>query len=70
MRGAVLYDLFMAHRFERDATADANLWTLLCRQGTDWHAEDHKERDGRRSWRRHDKVLAERPQLKARVGRV
>lgn len=69
-RGAVLYDFFMAHRFERDATADARLWTLMCRLGTDWVAEDHNERGGRPSWRDHRKVLAERPQLKAQIGRV
>lgn len=69
-RGAVLYDLFMAHRFERDASAKNNLWTLLCRQATDWRTEDLKERGGRRSWRRHEKVLAERPQLKAQLGKV
>jgi len=69
-RGAVLYDLFMAHRCERGATADANLWTLMCRLGTDWKTEDQKERGGRRSWRDHQKVLAERPQLKSQVGRI
>jgi len=69
-RGAVLYDLFMAMRFERKAVAGDNLWTLLCRLGTDWRSEDIEERGGRHSWRSHDKVLAERPQIKSQVGRV
>ena len=69
-RGAIRYDLFMALRFERKSVASDNLWTLFCRQGTDWRSEDIKERDGRHSWRDHEKVLAERPQLEAQVGKI
>jgi hypothetical protein len=70
MRGAILYDLFMAQRFERDAATEAGVWTLLTRLASDYRAEDERERAGRRSWRTIRAVLAARPSLLAMHGRI
>lgn len=49
-RGAELYDLFMAHRFERKASATLKLLSLMNRLASSWRHEDHARRDSRRSW--------------------
>ena len=49
-RGAELYDLFMALRFERDRAAAANVWTLLCDRASAYRDSDKAKRGGRKSW--------------------
>ena len=49
-RGAELYDLFMASRFEREAAEDAGVWNFMCRMAANYKAEDDTGRSGRRSW--------------------
>lgn len=48
VRGADLYDVLMAIRFDR-AHAQGAL-TLLCRMAADFRALDRRDREGRRSW--------------------
>lgn len=64
-RGAALYDLYMAHRFERDAAQAAGVFQAINRLASDFRAEDREMRAGRRSWRPHAVVLGDRPHLKA-----
>ncbi len=73
-RGAALYDLYMAHRFERPVAQAAGVFQAINRLASDFRAEDREVRAGRRSWRRLDAVLGERPHLRSvkfrvRVGR-
>ena len=69
-RGAALYDLYMAHRFQRADAQAAGVFQAINRLASDFRAEDRAEREGRRSWRRHDVVLGDRPHLKAQKFRV
>ena len=69
-RGAVLYDLLMSQRFDREAAEADHIWTLACRQMADWRVDDNRRRGGRLSWRGHKAVLQERPYLLALVGRI
>lgn len=47
-RGAELYDIFMAIRFDRPLAASLGLWALACRMASVWN-EDDKEA-GRQSY--------------------
>lgn len=49
-RGADLYDLFMASRFERDQAAQEELWSKMCAVASGWRQEDERDRRGRKSW--------------------
>lgn len=40
MRGAQMYDLFMAMRYDRQAASDAGVWGYICRMAEQWHDED------------------------------
>ncbi len=62
-RGAVIYDLFMALRYERKLASKLKVWKLLCRLAMDFRKEDHEQRDSRKSWQDARKVLRERPYL-------
>ena len=64
-RGALVYDLLMALRFERKGAQLMGVWQALCRLASDFRQEDARERAGRRSWRKAGDVLGERPHLKA-----
>ena len=64
-RGAALYDLYMAHRFERADAQARGVFQAINRLASDYRAEDRERREGRRSWRRLGDVLAERPHLKS-----
>lgn len=64
-RGAELYDLYMAHRFERDEAKARGVFQAINRLASDFRREDRALRAGRRSWRRTEIVLGERPHLKA-----
>ncbi len=65
VRGAEIYDLFMALRFERRLGTALGLFQAICRLASDFRAEDRASRDGRKSWRHPRTVLSERPHLKA-----
>lgn len=64
-RGAELYDLFMAFRWERELAATLGIFQAICRLASNWRQEDRERRDGRKSWRHPRIVLEERPYLKA-----
>ncbi|MCE7026405.1 transcriptional regulator [Jiella sp. CBK1P-4] len=64
-RGAELYDLYMAHRYERPLARALGLFQAINRLASVYRAEDLSQRDGRASWRRPQEVMAERPFLKA-----
>jgi hypothetical protein len=49
-RGAELYDLFMALRYERELANKLGVWTMICKLAAEWVAEDARERGGRKSW--------------------
>lgn len=57
LRGAELYDLFMALRYERELAAKLKVWKVICRLAAGYRADDIAERDGRKSWRSIRKVL-------------
>lgn len=64
-RGAEMYDLYMAHRFDRDNAQALGVFQAINRLASDFRQEDKARRAGRRSWRNPRDVLAERPYLKA-----
>lgn len=66
-RGAELYDLFMALRFDRRAATTLKLWRIVNRMASRWRSEDVTARAGRASWRPPSDVLARRPSLRATV---
>ena len=45
-RGAELYDLVMAMRFDREAARNAGAWSLLCKIASEFRRIDHRDRDG------------------------
>lgn len=64
-RGAELYDLYMAHRFDRDRAQELGVFQAINRLASTYRDEDRESRNGRRSWRRPRDVLEERPFLKS-----
>lgn len=40
VRGAALYDLFMAYRYDRSAAKTLKLFSVMCKLAADWRAED------------------------------
>lgn len=66
-RGAELYDLFMAHRFDRKAAGEAKVISLMNRLASNFRREDQDTRGGRRSWRPLRAVLGDHPSLRAVV---
>lgn len=69
-RGAELYDLYMAHRFDRAAALDLGVFQAINRLASNYRQEDHSERDSRRSWRSPALVMEERPFLKSVSTRI
>lgn len=67
VRGAELYDLFMALRFDRDRAKQLKVWRLLNRMAAGFRDEDVADRGGRPSWRPPHKVIERRPYLRADV---
>lgn len=67
-RGALLLDLYMAHRFDRAEATDLGVLAAMNRLAGDFRDEDREKRGGRRSWRPARTVLAERPYLRAKRG--
>jgi len=49
-RGAQLFDLVMALRFERKRAKEFGAWSLMCRMASAFRQQDTSERAGRRSW--------------------
>jgi hypothetical protein len=64
-RGAEIYDLVMAWRYQRGLDRLLGLRKLVCRMAAAFREQDHAEREGRRSWRNPTDVIAERPWLHA-----
>lgn len=64
-RGAELYDLFMAHRFDRETAQALGVMAKMNRLASFYRGEDETKRGKRRSWRRPADVLADRPWLSA-----
>lgn len=64
-RGAELYDLYMAHRFERDRAQKLRVFQAINRLASNYRKEDRNRREGRKSWRNPIAVLEERPYLRA-----
>ncbi|WP_157182209.1 transcriptional regulator [Methylobacterium sp. WSM2598] len=64
-RGAEIYDLWMAFRFQRPLARALNLLSCLNRLAHLYRQEDRAERAGRASWRAPEAVLASRPYLRA-----
>ena len=67
-RGAEIYDLFMALRFERGAAKLAQVWTLLCAVASAYRDADRVKRDGRRSWRKRRSAIADIPMAYGKSG--
>lgn len=67
VRGAELYDLFMALRFDRQTATLLKVWKLLNRLAAIYRAEDKRDRAGRLSWRAPAAILERRPYLRADV---
>lgn len=66
-RGAELYDLFMASRFELEKSKDLKLWRMMNRMASGFREQDRRERDGRRSWMRPEQVLEAKAYLYAQA---
>lgn len=49
-RGAMMYDLFMASRYQRDIADEAGLRSVMARMAMRFREDDEREREGRRSW--------------------
>ena len=70
LRGAELYDLYMVLRFERGLAKLLGIFQLINRMASNFRQEDKDKRAGRRSWRRPQAVIEERPYLRAIVTHV
>ena len=66
-RGAELYDLVMANRYDRELATELGVYTLITRMTLKFHEQDEKERAGRKSWRHPKTIIRRHPYLKAEV---
>ena len=66
-RGAELYDLVMALRFDRQTATELKVWRLINRLAAIFRDEDRTERAGRFSWRSPAAIIDRRPYLRADV---
>ena len=64
-RGALLYDLMMTNRLDRQTAEEMGLYTIICRQISNWRDEDERHRGGRRSYRKIRDVFDDFPGLRA-----
>lgn len=69
-RGAELYDLFMAMRYQRGLAKALGIWTIMCALANTYRREDEQTRPGLQSWFDPKCVLARKPSLRAVAGRV
>jgi hypothetical protein len=67
LRGAELYDVFMAMRFSRAEAETEGAWNLMCRMASAYKAQDDAQRDGRRSWQPVREIKDRRPEHVATV---
>lgn len=58
-RGALLYDLLMTQRFERDKARELQVWSAMCAMASHWRDEDREDLGGRKSWQDARTVLQE-----------
>lgn len=65
LRGAELYDLYMAHRWDRKSAQQLGAMQAINRLASIYREDDRLARAGRRSWRRITDVLEERPYLRS-----
>lgn len=65
VRGAELYDLFMALRWDRRTATGLHVFSALSRLAAGFRREDVDERAGRRSWSSPARIIARRPYLRA-----
>jgi hypothetical protein len=49
-RGTMIYDMFMAIRYDRSAATLLHAWTLMCRMAREFRQEDIQQRESRKSW--------------------
>jgi hypothetical protein len=66
-RGAELYHLFMAARFDRGSATAAGAWSTMCRLASIFRAEDIRDCGGRQTWDAVAKVKARNAHLLATV---
>jgi len=68
LRGALLYDAFMAMRYDRAAAKEVGIdYKFICRIGEMFHGEDQ----GKRTYRRPQDVMEEKGcMINARVSRL
>lgn len=67
MRGAELYDLLMAMRYERSLSKTLKVWSVLCRMAAKFREEDRIDREGRKSWRGPRSVLLRHVDVVAKI---
>ena len=67
VRGAELYDLLMAWRYERALAAKLHVWRAACRLMAKYRAEDRDARAGRKSWNPARVILHRHTYLSAQV---
>lgn len=60
-RGAELYDLLMAHNYERKTSRPLQVWSLIYRLVSAYRDADVAKRRGRRSWRPAEDAIADIP---------
>jgi predicted nucleic acid-binding Zn ribbon protein len=66
-RGAAIYDLVMAIRFDRANATLVQAWKAMTRLAAAYRDEDQFARGGRRTWRTPQSVLADKPWLKQEI---
>lgn len=64
-RGAMLYDLYMAHRHDRKEAEALGVFTAMNRLAKSFLVEDETERAGRLSWHPPAQILERYPYLSA-----
>ena len=60
-RGAELYDLLMAHNYDRKTARPLHVWSLIYRLVLAYRDADASKRKGRRSWRPVKEAIADIP---------
>lgn len=66
MRGPILYDLFMAVRYQRALATKWQAWLMMTRLAKAWRDEDRLHRNARCSWNSPDIALGDKPWLRHR----
>lgn len=56
-RGRDLYHLFMVMRYERGLAKALSLWGIMCAMARKWREEDNRDRAGRKSWVKPQRVI-------------